>query len=293
VSCETWTNLRAINNSMFFQPIPSQTHTQSLDDVLDNLRQHTNVEAVLTLGSTATGKQNSSSDYDLLVILHQMPFPMQVLLTTINGRLTDVLFAPSNLLTRLLNNEPQSSFHPYETIVIEHMWTGKIVFDGNGRLAQVRTKLSKHSWQATPTDEEIYYRIIHGINFNYQHNKRYHSNPDPLYQMVLDIRLNYSVDQIISGYFLMRKLAWQGEKKAIQYWQEYDPAFFANFQKYFGAHRNEKFAIYTDLAQQVLAPAGGLWPADSVNIVLDGDWRIDDVPKAVDYWHSLTTLHTS
>ncbi|MBE2224685.1 MAG: hypothetical protein IAF02_24305 [Anaerolineae bacterium] len=246
---------------------------------------------VLTLGSTATGDQTSSSDYDLLIILREMPFPLQVLLTTINGRLSDVLFAPTSLLTRILNQEPQESFTHYEAILRQHLDTGQVIIDKDGTLFQIRTVINDTPWHYTLTEEQIYWRVLHGINFNYQHNKRYHSNPDPLYQMVLDIRLNYSMAQVISGYFLIRKLAWQGEKKAIQYWEEHDPAFFINFQKYYTVHtRAEKFALYTELAKQVLAPAGGLWPDDSVNIVLDGDWTMGDIPRAIDYWHTLSTL---
>jgi predicted nucleotidyltransferase len=272
---------------MFFQPIPSQTHSQPFEDVLNNLRRHEIVEALLTLGSTATGDQTSSSDYDVLIVLREMPFPLQVLLTTINGRLSDILFAPTSLLTRIRNREPQETFTPYETIIRQHLGTGKIIYDKNKTLPQIRSFINDNPWHTVFIDEQIY-RVIHGINFNYQHNKRYYKNPDLLYQMVLDIRLNYSIDQLLSSYFLIRKLAWQGEKKAIRYWQENDPAFLTNFQKYFNtASRDEKFLHYTRLARQVLSPVGDLWPDDSVNIVLDGDWAMEDIPQSINYWHTL------
>ena len=61
------------------KPILSQSNSMSLDEVLTRLSRNRAVEGVLTLGSTRARELHEHSDYDLLVVLSQMPVPLRVI----------------------------------------------------------------------------------------------------------------------------------------------------------------------------------------------------------------------
>lgn len=68
------------------------------------------------LGSTRHGAIHLASDYDLLVVLSEMPVPLKVLLTTVDGRLADVLFAQVAFAYFLVRRLPWTG----ETAAVEH-----------------------------------------------------------------------------------------------------------------------------------------------------------------------------
>lgn len=270
-------------------PILSQSNRLSLEEVFTRLASRGHVEGVLTLGSTRAGALHPHSDYDLLVVLSQMPVPLRVILTTIDGRLTDVLFAHSDLITQIVSGQYQSAGTADEGSLVERLKTGEIVHDRDGRIRQAQTLLADRDWLVKPTEAEVYDRVVHGIHYNYQQNKRYLECDDPVYQLVLDFRLHYSLTQVLWDYFIVRRIPWQGEKKAFAYWREHDPDYLALFQAYHATtDRREKFAIYTRLAERTMEPLGGLWPAQAVNVALNADeFNLEDVDKAIRFWESL------
>jgi predicted nucleotidyltransferase len=270
-------------------PILSQSNRLSLEEVLARLASHSQVEGILTLGSTRAGALQPHSDYDLLVVLSQMPVPLRVILTTIDGRLTDVLFAHSDLIARIVSGQYPIAGTADEGALVERLKTGEVVHDRTGRIRQAQTLLADRDWLVKPSDAEVYDRAVHGIHYNYQQNKRYLECDDPVYQLVLDFRLHYSLTQVLWDYFIVRRIPWQGEKKAFAYWHEHDPEYLALFQAYHATtDRREKFAIYTQMAQRTMEPIGGMWPPQAVNVALNADeFDLEDVDKAIRFWESL------
>jgi predicted nucleotidyltransferase len=271
------------------KPILSQSNCMSLDEALTCLSRSSYVEGVLTLGSTRAGELHPHSDYDLLVVLSQMPVPLRVILTTIDGRLTDVLFAHTDLITEILSGHYNRARTADEGSLVERLKTGEVIHDRDGRIRQAQSILADRDWLVKPDDSEVYDRAVHGIHYNYQQNKRYLECDDPAYQLVLDFRLHYSLTQVLWDYFIVRRIPWQGEKKAFAYWREHDPKYLALFEAYHATtNRHEKFAIYTEMAEQTLKPIGGMWPTQAVNVALDVDeFNLDDVEKAILFWQSL------
>ncbi|MDP9369911.1 MAG: nucleotidyltransferase domain-containing protein [Chloroflexota bacterium] len=51
----------------------ARTNTMTLDEVLRRLAQHEFVDGILLLGSTRTGDLTPTSDYDLLLVLVDLP----------------------------------------------------------------------------------------------------------------------------------------------------------------------------------------------------------------------------
>ncbi|MBV8085083.1 MAG: nucleotidyltransferase domain-containing protein, partial [Chloroflexi bacterium] len=101
------------------------TNSWSLERVIDALRNHQDVQAVVQLGSTARGVK-PWSDYDLLVVLPDTAPPLRIVATWIDGRFTDVLFfRVSDLRTPI----PELS---------HWITTGRIVFDRTGLLSSMQ-----------------------------------------------------------------------------------------------------------------------------------------------------------
>jgi predicted nucleotidyltransferase len=76
---------------MFSIP-PSITHDLSLEDVLEQLKQNDLVAGLVVAGSGGCNTLKPESDYDIVVILREYPFPLHVLLTTIDRRMTNIAF---------------------------------------------------------------------------------------------------------------------------------------------------------------------------------------------------------
>jgi predicted nucleotidyltransferase len=137
-----------------------------LDEVLIRLSRSNHVEGVLTLGSTRAGELHPHSDYDLLVVLSQMPVPLRVILTTIDGRLTDVLFAHSDLITEIVSGYYKRARTADEGALVERLKTGEVIHDRDGRIRQAQSILADREWLVKPDDSEVYDRAVHGIHYN-------------------------------------------------------------------------------------------------------------------------------
>jgi predicted nucleotidyltransferase len=64
----------------------------TLEQVIARLSHHLAVDGLLTIGSTGRDTLTPTSDYDLVVVLADPPLPLGVGITSIDHRLTDVLF---------------------------------------------------------------------------------------------------------------------------------------------------------------------------------------------------------
>ena len=89
------------------------------------------------------------------------------------------------------------------------------------------------------------------------------TSDDSDYATALDLRLLYGLDDVFTGYFAIRYVRWEGEKAAIRYLRERDPAFLKLFKRCLAEQdRDAKFALYEQLCQEATTPAGGLWPEE-------------------------------
>jgi len=77
-----------------FHTSVSQSHLTSLDEVVvARLAQHRESGRVLRSSvQEPNGHLNPASDYDVLVVLSEMPVPVSLVLTTIEHRLAEVVF---------------------------------------------------------------------------------------------------------------------------------------------------------------------------------------------------------
>ena len=272
--------------------IISCSNSLSLDEVISRLARYLAVDGVLLIGSTGQPALTPASDYDMIVVLNEMPAPIHVALTYIDNRLTDVIFFSAAAIERILGQASLADLvDTLEGKLIRWLQAGQIAFDRAGRLGEAQRKVQSGQWLRTAGDGEIYAAWF-SVNYNIQQTRRMLASPDPVYLWAVDFRLLYQLADLWGSYFRVRRLPWEGEKGAIRYFQAYDPAYLDLFRVCLAERdRSRKVQLYEQVAALTLAPVGGLWPdgATAIQLVVGaaGDLPPDAVPAALAFWESL------
>ena len=271
----------------------SLTEQMSLAQLSSQLALNEVVAGVVWVGTTGTDRLAAHSDYDVLLFMRQMPVPLHVLLTTVGGVLTDVIFSELAVIDRILMCDDLSELTAMDGNVMFWLGNGRIVHDAEGRIQQAQSRLQSESW-ATAVDPREAYQTQHKINYNWLQTRRMLTADNKVYDTAVDMRLLYMLSELMVGYFTVRGLRWNGEKSAVRYWRVHDPQFLALFKQCLSeAKRHQKFALYEALARLALAPVGGLWSEPATSVSLAGEWSIDDVATAVAFWQSLIKNETN
>src|SRR4051812_9639725 len=139
-----------------YASVPLQSAAATLDRVVANLSAHPAVDGVLAMGSTATGDLLPASDYDLLVVLPEMPVPLFLVMTTIEGRLSELYFATTPTLDRLLALDAPVPAHTFDATILTWLQSGKIMFDRWGRLSKLHDKVAAGRWVDPPAELGVY-----------------------------------------------------------------------------------------------------------------------------------------
>ena len=259
-------------------PLRSVTDDASLEAVTARLTAQTAVAGILYIGSTGQEHFHAASDYDLLLLVDNRPVPIQYLITTIAGRLSDIIIITVDELETRLQQE---------SALVNWLGQGEIVYDRDRLLATARAHLPAPG-EVSRTAPITKLNHLNGINYNLRQNERMWRQPEPTYQHALAIRLLYSVSDILVAYFALRDLPWQGEKEAIHHWQRTDPSFWRLLDQYLhSATLEEQMPLYRRLAAAAVAPAGPLWPADASHMSLAGSATIADIETGWQWWRAL------
>ena len=147
-----------------FPTLPLQTGTLTLEEAVARLAGHPTVEGVVTMGSTGTDRLKPESDFDLFVILSELPVPLWQVFTQIDRRLSEVYFAPVAAIERLV---AEGAVVPADTIratQLEWLQSGQIAFDRAGRLAHAQARARE--MQVAPVRERDVYAAWYKINYN-------------------------------------------------------------------------------------------------------------------------------
>lgn len=265
------------------------TANMSLDEVVSRLSGQPAVDGVLVMGSGGTGRIEPWSDYDLFVVLAQQPAPLWLVLTTIDSRLAEIYFTGTESLDASLAATVPANPTSMDAVVIGWLQTGRIAFDRSGRLQRAHDKFSQGRWIAAASNLEMY-QTWFSVNYNLQQTARMLLSPDPVYLMSVDLRLLYTIHEVWSAYFKMRKLAGMSEKDQIRYLTEHDPEYLSLFGRcLLEGDRARKFEMYGRLAALATAPMGGLWEkgATAAQLRPETEWRAGIVDEALAFWQSL------
>lgn len=276
------------DKSDIFHISVSQSHLTSLDEVVARLTQHGEVEGIVILGSGAKGILNPASDYDVLVVLSEMPVPVSLVLTTIAQRLAEVVFFSADTIEQWLTMETFDA-ESYAGSILRRLQKARVAFDRTGRITRLHEKALSNSWKEEHDQQKVW-EAWFSCNYDLQHNKRLLTSTDPVYLMAGDLRLLSSIYDLWKAYFLIRQVPWQGEKEAIRYLMSHDPAYLEVFQRCLvETDRERKVELYEKVAALTLAPLGALWSYDATAIELrtEGDIQPELLQAAFAWWEDL------
>ncbi|MDE1975360.1 MAG: nucleotidyltransferase domain-containing protein [Patescibacteria group bacterium] len=232
----------------------------NLEHTISSLSRNPNIDALLLCGSTASGKMTKASDYDLVLVVKDKPEKLVSMFAYIDGTPADIFFYSSEEIKRMLDTK--RAREGAETWLMHWLEKGKISFDKTGTL----TRLQDHRHDIElPSGKPDARRLAYKINYNLVNNTRYFESGDPLYLAALEIRLMYSVVEVLTGYFAFRHIYWEGEKAAITYLREHDPEYLRLFETVSrSAEIKDKFEAYKKLVDRTFTEEYPKWGAAAV-----------------------------
>ena len=269
----------------------STTNLLTLDEVIGRLTRRAAVDGLLIVGSASKDELTPASDYDLIIILTEMPENLHVGTTYIDGRFTDLVFFTTDHVQQFLDADEPFGFWDWIGRFASFCETGKIVFDRDGKLQKAQAKACSGKW-IEPIGEHEAYQAWSRINYNLQVVRRYLTSDDPIYLQTADIKmLLYGPQDLLFSYFSIRKVRWDGEKSAVRYLQEYDPEWLALFEQFLSeGERYEKFRFYKLLAALTVRPAGRLNGDGESTMIIDNESVTPAIEEnALAFWEALVS----
>ncbi|MEM7117754.1 MAG: hypothetical protein AAF614_35310 [Chloroflexota bacterium] len=228
--------------------------------VIAGLSRNADVQAVLQIGSLRQQQLSPDSDYDLVLVLANLAEPWFVGVTEINGRFTDLIFVNQAEIDKVNALETAVAHNHPLAPIIRWLRDGEVLFSRQPIIATAQEKVQQQAW-ILPTADETRYQTWFSINYNLAQTRRMLASAKPLYQQTAVIRMaNYAHADVWFGYFTLRGIEWRGDKTAVSYLQQHDPAFLAHYQALIScANPTEKFGHYQTTAAIAAQPLGGLW----------------------------------
>lgn len=253
-----------------------------LEQVIAMLRERRAVHGLLAIGSTGHDERNESSDIDLVIVVEAGWEAPRLALSMIEGVVADLLFVQADAVKCWPEPAGFESW-PVETLG-RWLRSGRILFDRSGLLAEAHDR-ALHWGELPGVDGPDRYSIWFSINYNLVQNRRMATSIDPVYELGLELRLLYSLNDLWQAYFLLRELPQRGEKEQIRHLQVADPNFLQLFQSALrAAGAAERLAVSEELARRCLDPVGGVWPPGSACVL---PWPKSDGNAARAGWEDL------
>jgi len=234
----------------------------SLANLIEKLKSSPRVKSVFSAGTTAT-KLTPSSDIDLIIIIDKNSEGIKSIFTTIENRFSDIYFFDIDFLNQL-KDKGEVSGNNFDGMFLAWLATGKIEYDPENLLSEIKNKFEKTSPIQKVSDSEKRDFWVK-TNYNFIANSRYYNSTDEIYHKALELRLLYSVIELITAYFSFRSIPWRGEKSAVKYLQQNDQDFLSIFEKYSRSNSlTEKMEYYTELFNAIFIDEYQKWKDDFV-----------------------------
>ncbi|MEM7031859.1 MAG: hypothetical protein AAF629_20055 [Chloroflexota bacterium] len=270
----------------------TQSYHLSLNETLNRLKASDIVAGLAFFGSRTLHPDNPVSDYDLLVLVPEMPYPIFQMLTHIDQRMADVVFVEVETVDKLVTLDHPVIPRSPEGMLMLKIRQAQIVYDASGHLekayqATLQRMQSDHCF-VSMTDSHLYAAWFwenHGLF----HIKRMIQSDDPVYLMAVDMMLIRGLSSICHIYYQIHDLIWEGEKAAIRYLQSEDPAYFELFQACLQEmDRKQKALQYEQLVKETLKPVGSLWQPGITTVYLrDTALQPTHTNEVLQYWEHL------
>ncbi len=270
---------------------PSFSDQLSLNETIEYLTQSALVDGIAEFGSRASQDVSAASDYDLLILLTSLPMRVFQLLTTIDGRLADIVLVETETADSLLatGERPTALF---EALFARKMQTARIHYDRSGRLHRLQQLVTSPTWDAPPAASaamSAWPSIWFWQSFGLLQIERMAQSNDPVHRLAVDMLLAACLAGTWRSYFDVRALPWDGEKAALRYWMAHDVGYYQTVQRCLGAgDAQERLVAYRALVQQTIEPIGSILRLGETAVVLaQGAAEWEDVDAILRYWNSL------
>ncbi|MCY3784248.1 MAG: hypothetical protein OXG79_10720 [Chloroflexi bacterium] len=248
------------SSALDYRAVPSPAGDSTLADVVRRLAARSAAQGVALCGSGRDQTLTPVSDIDLLIVVDEAHAYLRSGVTQVDGRMGDLMFATTREIAEIATAESALDAGTWVGMIASHLERAEILFDRDGSLARAQIQIRRCEL-APGAAPGAAYRAWNKINYDRQHNRRMLASDDPGVAAALDVRLQYGLSDVISGYFATRGLPWQGEKAAVRYLRDHDSAFLTLFQQALSENdRRAKFDLYERLCLMATAPVGGLWP---------------------------------
>lgn len=264
----------------------------SLEQTIDSLSASPLIDGIALFGSRAGTHDNPISDYDLLLLVTELPVPIFQMFTHIGGRMADLVFVETAAADRILIQTEPVAPNSFDGMQLQKMLTVQIVYDASGRLAQLQQHARQRQAQDTlflPASENALYDACFWPNHALYHMKRMAQSDDPTYLTAVDMMLISSLTGLWRAYYQVRDLRWEGEKAAVRYWQAHDPAYLEWLRECMSEpDRHKKLAQYEALLRHTLAPVAPLWEGDVSAVYLRNTPHTEaNLRTALEFWEGL------
>ncbi len=257
----------------------------SLDKITEKLKLHNDINAVFITGSHGTKESKSYSDIDLVIILKENKNNLYSLYCWIDDIFADIFFFDLVDLKRIENCAGKYE-NPMDSVFTSWLKKADIKFDKSGNLSTLKNKTDKSGESPVSTKEKD--GFWQKINYNFVANKRYFESNDPLYLEALELRLLYSVIEVICGYIAFRNIPWRGEKEAVKYLKNNHLNFYNVFKSYATSNNLiDKFQFYEQMINLVFTGEYKKW-TEKDEVILKKDFSIINQDDSIkDYIKSL------
>lgn len=272
---------------LWAETTPSNALT--LKQVIARLSKKDVVDGVIIIGSASVNNLTPASDYDLVLVLSEMPVRLHVGLTNIDGHLADIIFLSETQIDQVQELDASVDSDAWLGRIVRWLLSGQIAFDRSGKVGAAQKKVQSGVWLK---EREAYggYGAWFKINYNLAQTKRLLTSNDPTYLKSADMRMAlYGPSDLVFGYWEIHRLCWEGEKAAIRYLNDHDPGFLNLLQQFIVETKREiKLDLYEKLAILATSPMGGIWPAGATALTFDPE---SVSPEIVDcglrFWEEL------
>lgn len=256
-----------------------------LDGLVARLRRRRAVAGLVVWASGAEGSQKPDSDLDLLLVLRTPELPFTFVTTWLGETLTELqVVSLLDLHAVGAGTEPATGWGP--DLIIEAL-RGQILLDPMGAVATAARLVNARELSA-PTAMEAFENWRHA-QYNVRQTRRYLASSDPDARLAVEARLLYSFHFLLIHYFTVRRLRWRGDKEALRYWRQHEPALLADWRAALAEpDLDRKVARYEACFDRVYGPLGGPAPLD-LDLVQPGSTLTgDDAPeRAFQAWNDL------
>ncbi len=258
------------------------THLKQLDSIIQKLENNSDIDAVFLTGSCGQEKNYSpDSDLDIIIVLKKNPQNIQSVFTWIDGIFSDIYFFDLKFVKNILSKKILKS-NRWEILFYNWLQKAEVKFDKSETITKLKQR--KISQQMSSEQKFSYWQKI---NYNYTVNKRYFKSKKEIYHQALQIRLLYSIVELISGYFVLRDRQWKGEKEAVIYLKHNEKKLWQHFEKFTkSTSLKNKFAYYEKMFNIVLKEYPK-WSRNDIIVLSSKNNNFKTSNKLTKYWKKI------